>query len=152
MGVSQFRALVDITLALMLFLDAANARTSVLKGYWGLPARMLGIGLPMAILLGTGLAWLMFDDFSIYEAAVLGTMLAATDAALGKAVADGVQDFTLEIGVVGESLAGDVDDGRCVVGTEVAGDDADERFEDLGVVVGDCVEVGEEEAGGCRGL
>jgi NhaP-type Na+/H+ or K+/H+ antiporter len=85
-GVFQYRALVDVTLALILFSDAANARTSVLRGNWGLPARMLGVGLPLAILLGTGLAWYMFDEFSIYEAAVLGTTLAATDAALGKAV------------------------------------------------------------------
>jgi NhaP-type Na+/H+ or K+/H+ antiporter len=84
--VSQFRALVDVTLALILFTDAANARTSVLKSNWGIPARMLSIGLPGVILLGTGLAWLFFEQFTILEAAILATVLAATDAALGKAV------------------------------------------------------------------
>ena len=84
--VPQFRALVDITLALILFTDAAHARTSVLVGHMGIPIRMLALGLPGAILLGTCLALLLFPQFTIYEAALLGTMLAATDAALGKAV------------------------------------------------------------------
>lgn len=83
---SEYRTLVDVTLALILFTEAANARTSVLESNWGIPARMLAIGLPGTILLGTGLAWLLFDEFSIYEAAILATMSAATDAALGKAV------------------------------------------------------------------
>jgi NhaP-type Na+/H+ or K+/H+ antiporter len=47
---------------------------------------MLLIGLPGAIVLGFGFAVLMFDALSLYEAAILATMLAATDAALGKAV------------------------------------------------------------------
>jgi len=47
---------------------------------------MLLLGLPGAILLGFGVAVLLFENFSIYEAAILATMLAATDAALGKAV------------------------------------------------------------------
>ena len=47
---------------------------------------MLLIGLPGAIALGCGLALVMFDVLTVFEAAILGTMLAATDAALGKAV------------------------------------------------------------------
>ena len=50
-----------------------------------LPARLLGIGLPLAILFGWIVAYLLFD-LEFWEAAVLGTMLAPTDAALGKAV------------------------------------------------------------------
>ena len=38
------------------------------------------------IVLGTILAALLFDTLSLFEAAILGTILAATDAALGKAV------------------------------------------------------------------
>jgi hypothetical protein len=49
---------------------------------------MLLIGLPGVIALGFGFAVLMFDALSLYEAAILATMLAATDAALGKAVED----------------------------------------------------------------
>ena len=44
------------------------------------------IGLPGSILLGFGFGVLLFDGLSLYEAAILATLLAATDAALGKAV------------------------------------------------------------------
>jgi len=82
----QLRVLADLTLALVLFIDAANADLSVLKRQFKIPSRMLLVGLPGIILLGFGFAVLMFDELSIYEAAILATMLAATDAALGKAV------------------------------------------------------------------
>jgi NhaP-type Na+/H+ or K+/H+ antiporter len=47
---------------------------------------MLLLGLPGVIVLGTLTAAVLFDNLSLFEAAILGTMLAATDAALGKAV------------------------------------------------------------------
>lgn len=80
------RGLADLTLALFLFIDAANADLSILKQRYAIPARMLLIGLPGAIVLGFILALLMFDALTVWEAAMLATMLAATDAALGKAV------------------------------------------------------------------
>ena len=80
------RTLADLTLALILFIDAANADLSILKRQFQIPSRMLLLGLPGAIALGFGFAVLMFDGLSLYEAAILATMLAATDAALGKAV------------------------------------------------------------------
>ena len=83
---SHLRVFADLTLALFLFVDAANANFSVLKRSFGIPSRMLLIGLPGAIGLGFVLALVLFDALSVYEAAVLGAMLAATDAALGKAV------------------------------------------------------------------
>jgi NhaP-type Na+/H+ or K+/H+ antiporter len=82
----DLRTLADLTLALILFIDAANADISVLKRQFRIPSRMLLLGLPGVIALGFGLAVLMFDGLSLYEAAILATMLAATDAALGKAV------------------------------------------------------------------
>lgn len=83
---TEFRVLVDLTLAMVLFIDAANADTSILRSKIKIPARMLLIGLPGAIALGFVVAWALFDGITIYEAAILATMLAATDAALGKAV------------------------------------------------------------------
>ena len=47
---------------------------------------MLLLGLPVSIVLGAVLAALLFPALSVYEALILGVMLAATDAALGKAV------------------------------------------------------------------
>ena len=80
------KALIDVTLALFLFVDAASADLSILKKHWRLPGRMLLVGLPLNIALGSVLALWLFPGLSTYEAAILGTMLAATDAALGKAV------------------------------------------------------------------
>jgi len=82
----DLRVFADLTLALILFIDAANANLSVLKRQFKIPSRMLLLGLPGVIALGFGFAVLMFDGLSLYEAAILATMLAATDAALGKAV------------------------------------------------------------------
>ena len=80
------KALIDITLALFLFVDASSANLGVLHRHWRLPGSMLLIGLPLSITLGTLAAMWLFPALSLYEAALLGTMLAATDAALGKAV------------------------------------------------------------------
>jgi NhaP-type Na+/H+ or K+/H+ antiporter len=80
------KALIDVTLALFLFVDAASADLGVLRKNWRIPGRMLLIGLPASICLGALAASWLFPSLSLYEAAILGTMLAATDAALGKAV------------------------------------------------------------------
>jgi len=83
---NNLRVLADLTLALILFIDAASSDISVLKRQFKIPSRMLLIGLPGSIILGFGIAAIMFDVLSLYEAAILGVILAATDAALGKAV------------------------------------------------------------------
>ena len=78
--------LAEVTLALVLFTDAAGAHMGVLKKTSMLPARLLLIGLPLTILLGFGLGVLIFDGVSLFLIALLAIMLAPTDAALGKAV------------------------------------------------------------------
>jgi len=83
---TNLRVLADLTLALILFIDAANADMSVLRLHFRIPSRMLLFGLPGVMALGFGIAAVMFDVLSLYEAAILGVILAATDAALGKAV------------------------------------------------------------------
>ena len=83
---TELRVFADLTLAVILFIDAANADLAILKRHFRIPSRMLLFGLPGVIFLGTLTAALLFDVLSLYEAAILGTMLAATDAALGKAV------------------------------------------------------------------
>ena len=80
------RTLAELTLALVLFTDAANANLSVLKLNIRIPQRLLLIGLPLTILLGFGAGVLVFDGLTLLEIAILATMLAPTDAALGKAV------------------------------------------------------------------
>ena len=80
------RTLAELTLAMVLFTDAAGADMGVLKKTSGLPARLLLIGLPLTIVLGFGVAALLVDSLSLFAMAILATMLAPTDAALGKAV------------------------------------------------------------------
>ena len=80
------RTLAELTLALVLFTDAAGADMGVLKEARALPIRLLLIGLPLTILLGFGLGVLLIDKLSLFEIALLATLLAPTDAALGKAV------------------------------------------------------------------
>jgi len=82
----ELRVIADLTLALVLFIDAANADLSTLRTHAIIPRRMLLIGLPLAIALGIGAGWVIFPDLGFYEVCLLATMLAATDAALGKGV------------------------------------------------------------------
>ena len=82
----ELRVVADLTLALVLFIDAANADLNVLRSHARIPRRMLLIGLPLCIALGTVTGLVVFPDISFYEVCILATMLAATDAALGKGV------------------------------------------------------------------
>jgi NhaP-type Na+/H+ or K+/H+ antiporter len=52
----------------------------------GLPERLLGIGLPLTIVLGSLVAAVVFPQLEILEMALLAAILAPTDAALGKPV------------------------------------------------------------------
>ena len=51
-----------------------------------LPLRLLAIGLPLTVLLGAVAAKIIVPELLIWEAALLGAILAPTDAALGQAV------------------------------------------------------------------
>ena len=82
----ELRVVADLTLALVLFIDAANADLGVLRSQATLPRRLLLVGLPLCIVFGAIVAVVVFPEMSIYEACILATMLAATDAALGKGV------------------------------------------------------------------
>jgi NhaP-type Na+/H+ or K+/H+ antiporter len=78
--------LAELTLALLLFSDAARVNVSQLRRDVYVPARLLGIGLPLSILLGSLLAAWMFDNFSWALAGFVGATLAPTDAALSAQV------------------------------------------------------------------
>ena len=76
----------ELTLALLLFSDASTVRLRDVEGDTGLPRRLLFVGLPLTILAGTLLAYLMFPAVGWAAAALIATILAPTDAALGLAV------------------------------------------------------------------
>ncbi|QPN66618.1 cation:proton antiporter [Synechococcus sp. CBW1006] len=82
----NLRTIAELTLALILFTDAATANLPVLRDSRRLPIRLLALGLPLTILLGMGVAQLLLPALSPVEAAILSVVLAPTDAALGQPV------------------------------------------------------------------
>jgi NhaP-type Na+/H+ or K+/H+ antiporter len=108
----EMRLIAELTLALVLFTDAANADLGVLKQSIRVPRRLLLLGLPLTILLGFAVGAALFSGLTFFEAAILATMLAATDAALGKAVVTN-EDVPVQ---VRESLNAEsgLNDGICV--------------------------------------
>ena len=78
--------LAELTLVLVLFTDAARIDFRLLRQQPAVPARLLGIGLPLTIALGALLAVLLFGELEAWEAILLAAVLAPTDAALGQAV------------------------------------------------------------------
>ena len=81
-----FLMLTELALVLLLFSDATHIDLQVLRRYERLPLRLLGIGMPLTILLGALGADLLFPGLSIWEAGILGAILAPTDAALGESI------------------------------------------------------------------
>src|SRR6201984_1321581 len=123
------RLLAELTLAMVLFTDAANADFAIVRRNLGLPERLLLIGLPLTILLGFLAAVIVFPQLAILEMALLAAMLAPTDAALGKPV---VTNPTVPAAMRGAlNLESGLNDGICVpivvlllglaVGTQIEG-------------------------------
>ena len=80
------QAIAELTLAFVLFTDAANANLGVLRRNLNIPERLLLVGLPLTIALGFALGVVVFPKLGLLAVALLATMLAPTDAALGKSV------------------------------------------------------------------
>ena len=80
------KLLAEATLTLVLFSDASRIDLKALRGEVSVPARLLGIGLPLTLALGFALALVVFGDLSWPEVLVMAVMLTPTDAALGQAV------------------------------------------------------------------
>ncbi len=102
----------EATLALVLFNDASRVNLHELRSELGLPARLLGIGLPLTIAFGALVASVLFGFLKPAEAAVLGVLLAPTDAALGQAV---VEDERVPVSIrQGLNVESGLNDGICV--------------------------------------
>lgn len=77
----------ELALILVLFIDATMIDRSALAGAPPqIPGRLLLIGLPLTMILGTFLGVLMFDSISIWAIIMMALILSPTDAALGQAV------------------------------------------------------------------
>jgi NhaP-type Na+/H+ or K+/H+ antiporter len=123
------RILAEVTLAMVLFTDAANANLRVVRRTIAIPERLLLVGLPLTIVLGFLFAAIVFPALAVLEAALLAAMLAPTDAALGKpVVTNPAVPAPLREGL---NLESGLNDGICVpvivillglaVGTQVEG-------------------------------
>ena len=80
------KLLAESTLALVLFGDAARIDLRALRGEVSLPARLLGIGLPLTLAAGFGVGLVLLGSLAWPEALLVAVILAPTDAALGQAV------------------------------------------------------------------
>lgn len=78
--------LAEITLILVLFADASRVRFRRLVLEWQFPARMLIIGMPLTIALGTGVAFWLNPAAGLATALLTAAVLTPTDAALGQSV------------------------------------------------------------------
>jgi sodium/hydrogen antiporter len=77
---------VEVTLALLLFADASTIRLREVEDDARLPSRLLLIGLPLTIAFGTVIGALLFPAAGWAAAALIASILAPTDAALGLAI------------------------------------------------------------------
>ena len=81
-GGHPMQLVTEATLALVLFSDASTLRLSQVERDVGLPTRLLGVGLPLTIALGTVAAYGLDSGVTWAAAGLVATVLAPTDAAL----------------------------------------------------------------------
>ncbi len=84
--ISSYKLLAELALALVLFTDASKTDFSTLRSNIALPTRLLLIGLPLTIILGYVTGKFFFPELTWIELALLASVLAPTDAALGEPV------------------------------------------------------------------
>lgn len=102
----------ELTLAVILFADAVRIDLRALRRDIGLPGRLLVVGLPLTVVLGTIVVRWLVPALSIWEAALVAAILAPTDAALGQAV---VEDDTVPLRVrQGLNVESGLNDGMVV--------------------------------------
>lgn len=83
----SFLTVAEIALALVLFTDAGRLRLRSIRGNAQLPSRLLLVGLPLTIAATGVVAFLLLgDELIFWEAMLLASIVAPTDAALGEAV------------------------------------------------------------------
>jgi sodium/hydrogen antiporter len=80
------KLIAEITLVMILFVDASTVNLRTLKVQRGTPLRLLGIGLPLTMALGFAAAVVLVNNQDLWLAALVALILSPTDAALGQAV------------------------------------------------------------------
>ena len=80
------KVIAEITLIIVLFADASHVRWARLAESYQIPVRMLAIGMPLTILFGTVVVFLISPAQSWAVAFLTAAILTPTDAALGQSV------------------------------------------------------------------
>ena len=78
--------LAELTLILVLAADSSQISLSDLRKMKAIPIRLLTVALPLIIIMGTIIGYLIFPGIGWYQAALIAAILAPTDAALGASV------------------------------------------------------------------
>jgi len=78
--------LTEVTLVLILFVDASTINLKQLIQDRAVPGRLLLVGLPLSMVFGTLAAYLLFPGVDIWLLVLMALILSPTDAALGQAV------------------------------------------------------------------
>ena len=81
-----FLHVAEAGLVLLLFTDASRTELRTLRTIRALPMRLLSAGLLLTIALGALAARVVFPRLSMWEAGILGAILAPTDAGLGQVI------------------------------------------------------------------
>ena len=82
----EVKLLAEAALTVVLFAEASRTDLHALSGHVSLPARLLGIGLPLTIAAGFLVALPLLGALDWPEALLVAVVLAPTDAALGQVV------------------------------------------------------------------
>ncbi|MEL0631568.1 cation:proton antiporter [Pseudoalteromonas carrageenovora] len=83
-GIDFLLPLIELTLSIFLFSDAAKSKLGVLKHSFQYPSLLLFVALPLTLLFGIGCALFLFSDLSLIHASLVAIILTPTDAALSK--------------------------------------------------------------------
>jgi NhaP-type Na+/H+ or K+/H+ antiporter len=80
---TDVETLTELTLAFLLFADAATLDFNQVKEDTKIPGRLLLVAFPLVVLMGALIGYLLFPEEKIGFALLIGAILAPTDAALG---------------------------------------------------------------------
>lgn len=111
-GIDYLLPLIELTLSIFLFSDAAKSKLGVLRHSFQYPSLLLFVALPLTLLCGIGVSLFLFAELSIIQSALLAIILTPTDAALSKGLLQSTQvPEKIREGINTES---GLNDGLCV--------------------------------------
>lgn len=85
-GLNEILPLVELTLSIFLFTDAAKSKLSVLQHSFQYPSLLLFVALPLTLLAGVAGGLFIFSELSLFQSALIAIILTPTDAALSKGI------------------------------------------------------------------